>query len=186
MSDLLNVAEAALEVFKNSKVIYTEQQVKDALKSMAAKINKDYNGLCPLVLCVMNGGLFTTANLVNYLTMPINMDYIHATRYENGTEGRNLKWLAEPTTSLRGRDIVLVDDILDEGVTLSNLKKYCFERGAISVKAALLIQKNHNRCVDNNLGDYIGITVPDEYVFGCGMDYKGFFRNYPEIYVAGL
>ena len=186
MTDINSAAQEALTVLKNAKVIYTEQEVNGALEGIAKKINQDYEASVPLILCVMNGGLFTTAKLVNNLKIPVNMDYIHATRYENGTEGKALKWLATPNTSLENRDVILVDDILDEGVTLSCLKDYCMRNGANSVKAALLIKKQHDRCINPELGDYIGIEVPDKYVFGCGMDFKGFFRNLPVIYAADL
>ncbi len=182
MNEIAHAAEMAQQKLSNARKVFTEAEIDGAIDEMAAAINRDYAGKCPLVLCVMNGGLIFTSKLVSRLTMPIQMDYIHATRYENGTEGKKLQWLAQPKTALVNRDVILLDDIFDIGVTLRELKKYCFDQGVSSVTAALLFQKNHGRCIDVELERYIGMQVPDEYVFGCGMDYKGFFRNLPDVY----
>ncbi|WP_317928713.1 hypoxanthine-guanine phosphoribosyltransferase [Halioxenophilus sp. WMMB6] len=182
MNNKLEKACEAEQALASAIVVHSEEVIEQALNDMAAKINEDYKNRCPLILCVMNGGLIATARLVSKLTMPLEIDYIHATRYNNGTTGAALSWLAEPKISLEGRDIIIVDDILDEGVTLQALIKFCNEKGANSTVTAILARKVHDRCVDNQLGDYVGVDVPDKYVFGCGMDYKGFFRNLPAIF----
>lgn len=165
-------------------MLLSEQQVDASITKLAARLNDDYSEKTPLVLCVMNGGLIATAKLVSKLTMPLQMDYIHATRYGDEVVGRKLNWIAEPKSSLKGRDVILVDDILDEGITLQSLVEFCRAEGAASVKAALLVKKNHDRCVAPEFGDYVGLEVPDKFIFGCGMDYKGFFRNLPAIYAV--
>jgi len=177
-----NQGRDVLQVLARASRLYSEEQVNAAVSELAEKINQDYSGKTPLVLCVMNGGLVATAKIVSKLTVPLQMDYIHATRYGDETNGRELKWIAGPKSDLANRDILLMDDILDEGVTLQAILEFCNQQGAASVNAALLVRKLHNRCVSPNLGKYIGLTVPDRYVFGCGMDYKGYFRNLPEIY----
>ena len=184
MSDNEQAYQDAMAIFQRSSVLISEQEVDQAIDTMANRINQDYHGKTPLVLCVMNGGLATTAKLVSKLNMALQMDYIHATRYGDETTGQNLNWIAMPKTSLAGRDVILVDDILDEGITLQSLFSYCQEENVASVKAALLVSKDHGRCVAPELGHYVGLSVPDKFIFGCGMDYKGFFRNLPAIYAV--
>lgn len=182
MTEYSNPSEEASEILKASSLVFSEAQVDEAVGKLAERINTDYADKSPLVICVMNGGLIATAKIASKLTMPLQMDYIHATRYGDKTSGSELKWIAGPQTSLKGRDVILIDDILDEGITLQCLVKYCHEQGVASVNAALLVKKAHDRCVAPELGRYVGLGVPDKYVFGCGMDYKGKFRNLPAIY----
>ena len=184
MTEFKHTYQDALAIFDRSSVLIDEQQVDSAIATMAEKINRDYCGKVPLVLCVMNGGLAVTAKLVSKLSMPLQMDYIHATRYGDETVGTKLNWIAEPKSSLAGRDVILVDDILDEGITLQSLFQFCRAQGVASVKSALLVSKSHNRCVAPDLGSYVGLTVPDKFIFGCGMDYKGYFRNLSAIYAV--
>lgn len=170
------------QILSSATLIYSEAEVDAAVSQLADKINADYATTTPLVLCVMNGGLIATAKIVSQLCMPIQMDYIHATRYGHSTSGQSLNWIADPKSPLRGRDVILIDDILDEGITLQALFDFCESEQVASVKAALLVKKDHDRCLAPELGQYVGLTVPDKYVFGCGMDYKGYFRNLPAIY----
>ncbi|WP_438971038.1 phosphoribosyltransferase family protein, partial [Methylophaga sp.] len=108
-------------------------------------------------------------------------DYIHASRYGDKTVGGQLIWRAEPSVELKNRHVVLVEDIYDEGITVSALRKYCLEAGALSVRCATLLDKDRPRQIEP-LPEYIGLTVPDRYVFGFGMDVEGYWRNIPAIY----
>ena len=182
MTDINEQAVSAERALADAEVLLSKADLDNALNTMAKAINDRYQGLVPLVLCVMNGGLYTTAALVQKLTVSLTMDYLHATRYNNTTVGTELKWLAAPQSSLQGRHVIVVDDILDEGHTLKAIVSYCKDQGAKSVTTALLVKKIHDRCVCPELADFIGAEVPDDYVFGCGMDYNGFHRNLPEIY----
>ena len=178
--------EQAVAVRQAAECLYTMDEVSAACDRMAASINEDLNGRNPLVLCIMNGGLVATGLLLPRLQMPLNVDYLHATRYRERVSGDTLHWRVEPANELRGRDLLIIDDILDEGYTLEAIIEYGRARGAASVKAAVLVQKQHDRGVRPPV-DYVGLTVPDRYVFGAGMDYKGYWRNAPGIYaVAGL
>lgn len=168
------------EVLANSECLKTGTEVSAALDEMARKLNASCQGDDWLVLVVMNGGLMPAAWLMSRFEFLFELDYIHATRYRGGTVGDELHWQARPHTSLKNRKILLIDDILDEGITLQKIIDDCRESGASEVKTAVLVRKQHER----NIGieaDVIGLEVPDRYVFGCGMDYREHFRHLPEI-----
>ena len=112
----------------------------------------------------------------------LEFDYLHATRYRGKTSGAGLTWLRHPQVPMAGRRVLLVDDILDEGHTLKAVVEACLAEGAAEVKVAVLTRKDHARCVEGVCADYIGIDVPDRYVFGYGMDYYEQGRNLPGIY----
>ena len=129
----------------------------------------------------MNGGLVPAGWLLPKFRFFFELDYIHATRYRGNTIGQELHWLAKPHKSLQGRDVLLVDDILDEGITLREIVDFCRKEGARRVRTAVLVQKDLGR--DAALkADHVGLTVENRYVFGCGMDYKEYFRHLPALY----
>lgn len=115
--------------------------------------------------------------------MPLRVDYLHATRYRGETSGADLQWRVEPVINLAGHDVLIIDDILDEGYTLDAIIDFCRLRQAASVSAAVLVRKQHQRGVKPSVS-YIGLDVPDRYVFGAGMDYKGYWRNAEGIFAV--
>jgi hypoxanthine phosphoribosyltransferase len=172
------------EIFNNSEQLYSMTDIDNALERLAALLTKQYANSKPVMLCVMNGSVITVGHLLPKLTFALELDYIHVTRYGEKTIGGELKWLHKPITELKNRDVVLIEDIFDEGVTLKALREYCEQAGANSVSCVTLIDKAH----DNKVGsppEFIGLTVPDRYVFGFGMDYQGYWRNAPGIYAVG-
>jgi hypoxanthine phosphoribosyltransferase len=131
----------------------------------------------------MNGGLVLTAALLARLHFALRVDYMHATRYRERTSGSDLHWKVEPSQDLAGKDVLVVDDILDEGYTLDAILAYCRRQSPASLRTAVLVRKMHSRGVSPAV-DFIGLEVPDRYVFGYGMDYKGYWRNAPGIYAV--
>nr|WP_269783409.1 hypoxanthine-guanine phosphoribosyltransferase [Marinibactrum halimedae] len=178
------MAVEAQNILDSADLLYNHQQIDAALDEVADQLTAALGEQTPVLMCVMNGGLMTFSTLVSKLHFPLQMDYIHATRYRDSTEGKEVKWLAEPRYDLKGRHVVIVDDILDEGVTLEAIIQYCKEAGAESVSTVMLVHKQHDRCITGVKADYVGLNVPDRYVFGFGMDYKGFLRNIPAIYAV--
>ncbi|MGZ4990993.1 MAG: hypoxanthine-guanine phosphoribosyltransferase [Methylobacter sp.] len=175
--------EEIKQVQAAADLLHSEQEVEAALDKMAQEINTTLAEHNPLVLCVINGGIVTAGRLLPRLTIPLTLDSIHASRYQNQTSGGSIKWLVKPETSLKGRTVLIVDDILDEGITLQAIYEYCREQGATEVYSAVLVDKilDHQKPVDV---DFIGLKVENRYLFGYGMDYKGYLRNAPGIYAC--
>jgi hypoxanthine phosphoribosyltransferase len=171
-----------VSVLERSERLYDEAQIEDAIDFMANEITARLSGKNPVVITVMNGGLFLAAQLSLRLSFAIELDYCHATRYRDNVGHNDLIWKAVPTAGLQDRSVLLIDDILDEGKTLAAIRAYCIASRAAEVQIAVLTQKLHDRCVPDLHADYIGLTVPDKYVFGYGMDFKGSLRNLPGIY----
>lgn len=174
--------EQVRATLEGAERIYDGAAVETALARMAAEITADMADRLPLVLCVMIGGLVPAGRLLPLMNFPLEVDYVHATRYRGETAGGKLVWQAKPHTSLQGRTVLIIDDILDEGHTLAALQAFCRDAGAAEVRTAVLVRKEHDRCLPDVRADYVGLNVDDRYVFGAGMDYHGVWRNVDGIY----
>jgi hypoxanthine phosphoribosyltransferase len=174
--------EAAQRVLASSECIYERAAVEAALDRMGDEINAALSDTELTVLCVLTGGLVTLGQLLPRLRSPLQLDFVHATRYRGRTAGGAIDWLVEPRGKLEDRDLLLVDDILDEGYTLAAIQAYCRGNGARSVHTAVLVEKLHERKHPEAHADFVGLTVEDRYVFGYGMDYNDYLRNAPGIY----
>jgi hypoxanthine phosphoribosyltransferase len=157
-----------------------------AFDTLAEKINVVLKEENPILLTVMNGALMTSSELAKRLNFPLEMDYVHATRYRGEFAGGAIHWLHEPNSSLKDRTVLVVDDILDGGITLAEIVAYCNNHGAKKVYTAVMLDKYQKR-VPNGLqkADFVGIEIEDHFVFGFGLDYQGYWRNTNAIYVAG-
>lgn len=175
-------ADEARRALDTADLLYDEAAVEKALDDLADEISTKLDDKNPLLLCVMTGGLVPAGGLFTRLRFPVQLDYLHATRYQGGTRGSNLKWICAPSLPMRGRTVLVVDDILDEGLTLAAILDYCREQGAGAVYSAVLVEKIHDRCAEGLQADFVGLKVEDRYVFGYGMDYHGYLRNMPGIY----
>lgn len=164
--------------------LYSPAQVAEALDRLAAEIRAAIGDSDPLLLCVMTGGLIVTSELFTRLDGPAQLDYLHATRYQGTRGGAELKWITPPSQPLAGRTVLVVDDILDEGLTLAAILRYCREQQARAVYSAVLVEKDHDRKHPEVQPDFVGLSVEDRYVFGCGMDYHGYWRNLRGIYAV--
>ena len=169
----------------NSDVLHDRATVERAIDAMAVDIAVDFAGSVPVYLTVMHGGLPFAARLALALGargLDRAFDSLHATRYRGATSGGALAWKHRPATPLRGRRVLLVDDIVDEGHTLAQVRDWCLSEGAADVRIAAMVVKRHGRCVPGLAADYVGLDVPDRYVFGYGMDYHEQGRNLPDIH----
>ena len=175
------------DVLDTADLLFDRDALEDAIEAMADEIADDYgdDARPPVFLTIMHGGLPFAAQLAFALgenEIDVEMDYLHATRYRGNTTGSGLAWLHRPATPLQGRRVLLVDDILDEGHTLKAVKHWCEDQGATDVRIAVLATKDHDRRVDGIEAEYVGVEVPDRYVFGYGMDFHEQGRNLPAIY----
>lgn len=170
----------------DAEIIHDRAAIREAVEEIADDIRSDYdNDQPPLYITVMNGGMPFASDLAMALGergLDLEFDYLHATRYRGQTRGSGLAWLHRPATPMRGRRVLLADDILDEGHTMLAVKRWCEDQGADDVRIAVLAVKVHDRCVEGVEADYVGLDVPDRYVFGYGMDYHEQGRNLPAIY----
>jgi hypoxanthine phosphoribosyltransferase len=176
--------QQARQVLAAADQLYTRREIETALDRMAADIGQALGDADPLLLCVMTGGLVPASELFTRLEFPLQLDYLHATRYQGTRGGSELKWITRPSQSLQGRTVLVVDDILDEGLTLAAILAYCHEQGASAVYSAVLVEKLHKRRASGLAADFVGVQVEDRYVFGYGMDYHGYWRNVRGIYAV--
>ncbi|MSQ49016.1 MAG: hypoxanthine-guanine phosphoribosyltransferase [Betaproteobacteria bacterium] len=165
---------------EHSDLVASAAQVEAAIAKMAVEIQKHFKDKYPLVLVVMGGAVVFAGQLLPRLRLPLDLDYIHASRYGAATVGGGIDWRVEPPRGVRGRAVLVLDDILDGGHTMCAIRERVLELGAESFSCAVLVEKILP--VEKPLtADFIGLRIPDRFVFGCGMDAKGYWRNLPEI-----
>lgn len=168
---------------ETAEIIADADAVTEAIERMAADINAVFADKSPVVFGVMIGGVVPLVRLMRRFRFPHTVNYLHATRYRGATTGGDLVWRVAPPADLRGRDVLIIDDILDEGITLRAIVDEINDRNAGTVHTAVLVRKRLKPATTVPLvADFVGLEVPDRYVFGCGMDYRGFHRNLDAIY----
>ncbi len=168
------------DLISDSELIYSSEEVNEAINKIAEQITSELSDKVPLVMCVMGGAVFFSGQLLPKLNFPLEFDYVQASRYHNQTQGMELIWKVEPRENVKGRTVLLLDDILDEGHTLAAIKSKCLARGAANVIIAVLVEKDLEISKPIK-ADFVGLKVPNRYVFGCGMDAFGWWRNLPSI-----
>lgn len=176
-------AEKASTILEQADLIFDRAAIDKALSELATKINTELSGTDPVVFCAMNGALIPCGMLLPRLNFPFKIDYLHASRYQEKTSGSELQWIKKNSLSVKERVVLIIDDILDEGITLKSMSDFCVNQGASRVYTAVLAHKIHNRGNDFK-ADFVGLELVDRYVFGMGMDYKGYLRNLPAIYAV--
>lgn len=183
MSNPTDTAANMWTVFEASELIFDAETVQKAIDQLAVRLTLALDERNPVVLCVMTGGLILTSELLLRFRFPLQLDYLHATRYQTRTRGEELAWLAQPTLDLRDRVVLVVDDVLDHGQTLAGVVDKLHERGAGEVITAVLLDKQL-ASAKPIAADFVGLQCPDRYVFGRGMDYRGYWRNADGIYAV--
>jgi hypoxanthine phosphoribosyltransferase len=176
----MQLPSAAWAFLENSDRICGADEVQAAVRRVAGEISGRLGESYPLVLVVMAGAVVFAGQLLPLLHFPLDVDYVHTSRYAKETTGGSLEWRVAPTEEVRQRTVLLLDDILDGGNTLLAIRKRLFELGAARVLSAVLVEKRLERARQIE-ADFVGLSIPDRFVFGCGMDAKGYWRNLPEI-----
>ncbi len=172
--------ERARQFLEQSDLIASADQVQAALKRVAGEINERMAKSYPLVLVVMGGAVVFAGQILPLLRFPLDLDYIHASRYGVETRGAKIDWRVPPPANVRGRAVLVLDDILDGGDTMAAIRERLLELGAASFQCAVMVEKRLARAKPLK-ADFVGLTIEDRFVFGYGMDAKGFWRNLPEI-----
>jgi hypoxanthine phosphoribosyltransferase len=183
---VIKIPEDIKAIYEKATCIYSKQAVEQALDRMALAITEEVSELNPIFLCVVVGGIIPLGSLLTRIIFPLEINYIHATRYRGKTVGSELIWQAIPTCELKGRTVVIVDDILDSGLTFSAIINFCQAAGAEKIFTAALVDKEHTREPGGlPKADFTGLIVSgDHYVFGYGMDFRGYLRNAPGIFAV--
>ena len=166
------------------RVLLTEEEVDKRINEVAECINKDYAGKSIHLICILKGGVFFTCELAKRLKVPVSMDFMSVSSYGSGTVSsgvvRIIKDLDEP---LEGKDVLIVEDIIDSGRTLSYLIEILKKRNPASIRLCTLLDKPERRVTDVKV-DYVAFNIPDEFVVGYGLDYAQKYRNLPFIGVV--
>lgn len=165
------------------RVLITEEQIQKRIREMAAQIENDYAGKELLAICILKGSVIFYGDLCKYINVPMVMDFMSVSSYGNSIQtSGNVKIKKDLSESVLGRHVLVIEDIIDSGLTLSNLKKLLEDRGAASVKIATLLDKPEGRKPGVALqGDYTGFEIPNAFVVGCGLDYAEKYRNLPYV-----
>jgi hypoxanthine phosphoribosyltransferase len=174
-------AEQAWKMLEEADLICSAEEIDRAIERLAAEITVEFRDRYPLVLCVMSGALFICGRLLPLLHFPMHLDYVHASRYGDEINGRHVLWHVAPDDRVKDRHVLVVDDILDEGNTLAAIKAKVLERGATSCQVAVLTDKAKTK-PKPVVPEFVGVQIPDRFVFGCGLDAYGSWRNLPAIY----
>jgi hypoxanthine phosphoribosyltransferase len=174
----------AQEILNKSEVLYTANELHNKISVMAKAIETGIDGEIPIFLTIMNGGMFFAAELMKQIKKPFISDYIHASRYGDATFGSgHITWYKQPKAEdVKNRIVYILDDILDEGHTLAEVKRVLAHLGAKTCKVAVLIDKNIGKTKPLT-ADYVGCTAPNKFLFGFGMDIHGLYRQFSDIYI---
>jgi hypoxanthine phosphoribosyltransferase len=170
----------AWRFLEESDVVASADEVQAALRRVAGEIDTRLSAAYPLVLAVMGGAVVFAGQLLPLLRFPLDFDYIHASRYGAQTHGAAIDWRVTPPESVRGRSVLVVDDILDGGDTMAAIRERLIALGAQAFHCAVLVEKTLARKKPIQ-ADFVGLRIPDRFVFGYGMDARGYWRNLPEI-----
>jgi hypoxanthine phosphoribosyltransferase len=171
----------AQRLLDEADMLCPADEVNRAVTRMASEISGKLKDEFPVVLSVMGGAAVFTGRLLPLLGFPLEFGAIEVTRYNNETQGREITWRLPPRDNVRDRTVLVVDDILDEGITLAAIRQKLLDMGAKRVYSAVFADKDIGRAKPAH-ADFVGVTVPNRYVFGFGMDAYGLWRNLPAIY----
>lgn len=166
------------------KVLVPEEQVNQRIEELGKKISEDYAGKHVHLICVLKGGVFFMCELAKRITVPVSMDFMSVSSYGDGTKSSGVVRIAKDLDeTLEGKDVLVIEDIIDSGRTLSYLLEVLSKRNPASMKLCTLLDKPDRRTHEVHV-DYVGFNIPDEFVVGYGLDYAQKYRNLPYIGVV--
>lgn len=161
------------------KVLFTEEEIKNRVKELGQEITRAYAGKKPHLVCILRGAVIFLSDLIRHIDLPITIDFMAVSSYGKGTKSSGIvKIIKDLDESIENKDVLIVEDIIDTGLTLEHLTKIFWARNPKDVKICVLLDKEARRIIDINL-DFVGFKVPDEFIIGYGLDFNGFYRNLP-------
>jgi len=175
--------DEAWRILQDAEQLFDESAIQRTIDRLAAEISASLRERFPLVLAVMGGSIFFAGHLLPKLRFPLEFDYVHASRYGRATSGGEIIWTVSPRENVTGRAVLVLDDILDGGDTLAAIRDRVLALGAEACFCAVLADKDIGR-TKPVVPDFVGLRLPNRYVFGCGMDVSGAWRNLPAIYAV--
>ncbi|MCK8638906.1 hypoxanthine phosphoribosyltransferase [Fructobacillus fructosus] len=163
------------------EVLFDQEQIQEAADRLGKTITEDYAGQKPLVLSVLKGAYLWTADVIRKIDLYVDLEFIKISSYHGGVSSSNeISLVTDIHSDVKGRDVLILEDIVDTGQSLEFLEELILSRGANSVRVAALLDKKGGRTVDIK-ADYVGFDVRNEFVVGYGLDYKGLYRNLPYV-----
>jgi hypoxanthine phosphoribosyltransferase len=179
-------SEELSRMLARATLVHSAERIDEAIARLAVELDRRLEGRVPLLVCVMSGALMFAGRLMARMRTFCELDYLQTSRYRRETRGGRLDWRVRPQTPLRGREVVLIDDIFDEGHTLAAIHRHCEAEGAARVLSVVLLDKVHDRKIAAYRPDLVGLEVPDAFVVGFGMDWSGYFRHLPAVHALAL
>jgi hypoxanthine phosphoribosyltransferase len=177
--------EYILEVQSASKQLLSITEINQAIDKVSSKVSERFHNKNPICVCVMNGGMPFLSSFMQKMNFPLQIDYVHVSRYLGECYGQAIQWLKSPSIDSNGRDVIIFDDILDGGLTLAEISRYFIRHGA-SVSTVVLLDRKAKREKGGLIkADYSCFEMEDKsYVYGFGMDYYGYLRNVPGVFAV--
>lgn len=162
----------------NYRILLTQKQIQERVKELGAEISRDYEGKEPVIICMLKGAVYFFADLTKHITIPIMIDFARLSSYRNGTTSGKMELIANITAKIEGKDVIIVEDIVDSGKTLAYFISLLKEKNPASIKICSFLDKKERREADIN-ADYIGFDIPCGFVIGYGLDYAEKYREFP-------
>lgn len=162
----------------NYRILLTQEQIQERVKELGAEISRDYEGKEPVIICMLKGAVYFFADLTKHITIPIMIDFARLSSYRNGTTSGKMELIANITAKIEGKDVIIVEDIVDSGKTLAYFISLLKEKNPASIKICSFLDKKERREADIN-ADYIGFDIPCGFVIGYGLDYAEKYREFP-------
>ena len=169
---------------KNIRKYLTEEQITERVKAMGEQISRDYGGETVYLICILKGSVYFTCELAKRITVPVTMDFMQCSSYGGDTKSSGIvRIVKDLDENIEGKEVIIIEDIIDSGRTLSHLKKLLGQRNPASLKICTLLDKPERRVVDVDV-EYVGFQIEDKFVVGYGLDYDQQYRNLPYIGVV--
>ncbi|RLB40230.1 MAG: hypoxanthine phosphoribosyltransferase [Deltaproteobacteria bacterium] len=167
----------------DKEILLSRDKIQERVRELALEISRDYQGKEPVLIGILNGVIFFFTDLIRNMTIPVKLDFIRAASYGTGTESSGvIRFSKDVEIDIRGQEVIVVEDIVDTGLTLSKIKESLQKKGPSSVKICVLIDKRERRETEVTI-DYCGFRIDEGFIVGYGLDFNEQYRHLPDIFV---